>query len=181
MPNATRQVSSIEEWFLGQLRQLGSWRHAEILKAKRHYPGEAEAGYLLAFIDSASEPKQKEFLKLLRRPNSACEKMEDFIDPENLTWRVSRDGIVLLPGDPEGVAVLAILLLEFQGQLRQIKRCLHCGARFYARFESQQFCPNPKTNCQWNHFHSPAQRKQYRERNRRHQREYRKRNPGRRH
>ena len=175
MLSYTRQVhSAIEEFFKDRLRDLGSWRLRELQNAKRYYPGEVGANYLLAFIESLTTTEQEEFLGLIRNPNAAYEKMEEVIEAgRNYSWRISPAGIVLQPNDPEGAALLALLQLHSQGRLGQLKRCRRCRAWFYARFKSQRFCSNPETNCQWKDYHTPTWRKQHRERNRKHQRDYR--------
>jgi hypothetical protein len=93
---------------------------------------------------------------------------------------VHEDGLILHPGTMEGKSALAALVLESTGRINRIKQCLRCRAWFYAKFKHQKFCPDANRKCQWNHYHSPEWRRQNRERNRRHQQEYRKRNPGRR-
>ncbi len=155
--------SELFRYFVNRRR---SWRLRELQKAKRNCPREVAAGYLLAFIESLPKAKQREILNLLRRPKSAYEKMENFTDSEDLTWRVSNEGIVLWPRVPEGIAVLAILLPNFHGQLSRIKRYLHCKDWFDARFKTEEFCANPKTKCQSSHCHTPPWLKQYQQLNR---------------
>lgn len=174
--------------------------------ARRHYPGEAEANYLLAHIEYLSQfpKKQKAFLesfrKMQRFEQASHERDEvearkrwpaaqvafDGFTKTILKGRltmidVHKHGVVAQPAPGDGVAALAVLSLAMRhGGLLRIRQCLHCGSLFYARFSHQQFCGDAKKKCQWNYYHSPAWRKQNREKNRKHQSEYRKRNPGRR-
>lgn len=94
---------------------------------------------------------------------------------------IRKDGLIVEPTTPEARAAIAALWLTESGRIDCIKQCLYCRSWFFARFKHQQFCSDPKKKCQFNHYHSSEWRKRNRERNRKDQIEYRKRNPGRRH
>jgi hypothetical protein len=83
------------------------------------------------------------------------------------------DGLIVEPTTSEARAAIGALLLEKNGRIDRIKRCLHCQSWFYARFKHQEFCRDLNKRCQWNHYHSPEWRRQHREQNKKHQRAYR--------
>lgn len=85
------------------------------------------------------------------------------------------EGLIVGPVGPAAEVALAALLLHSENRLDRMKQCLHCLSWFYARFKHQSFCPDSKKKCQWNHYHTPAWRKQHREQNLKHQKAYRKR------
>jgi hypothetical protein len=173
---------------------------------RRRYPGEAEARYLLAHIEYLSQfPKRKrEFLRTLRILRDFEQFMKSRggqthgpIEPVVVeVWRkltktiqsgrsvvkdVIQEGLVVQPDGPDGTAALSMLSLCFcHWRLNRIRRCQHCEEWFYARFKHQQFCNDPKKKCQWNHYHTPDWRRQHREQNKRHQRNFRDRNFGKR-
>jgi hypothetical protein len=94
---------------------------------------------------------------------------------------LTKDGLLILqPATPEGKAAVALLALIQKARVDRIRRCRRCRTWFYARFKHQQFCRDPKKKCQSRHYHSPEWRRKNRERNRKHQRDYRVRNPSRR-
>jgi hypothetical protein len=97
-----------------------------------------------------------------------------------LRVNVHKDGLLLQPATPEGEAAVALLLLVQKARTDRIRQCRRCRTWFYARFKHQQFCSDPEKKCQWGHYHSSEWRKKNRERNKKHQRDYRIRNPSRR-
>jgi hypothetical protein len=170
----------------------------------RRYPGESEGGYLAEYLNNARRSnKQDRLLKSVRvvqqvaqaaykhdiaaidrlrkrGMNFAYTTLRTAINNEisgKLGWAfgVEESGFTIRATTPDGKVALAVLLLEKHYRLTRVRQCLHCGSWFYARFTHQQFCNDATKRCQWNHYHTPEWRKDHRERNRRHQREYRKR------
>ena len=180
-----RQALSItEEFMLMYFRPLKSERIAAVQEAKRRYPGELEAACLLAYFESRPTFERQSFWKLLRsseegRNIASFNKLGSALDLGKWAFQVGKDGLVILPTTQKGLATLAILLLDYHGRLHRIRQCLQCQTWFYARSKRQRFCNDAKTKCQWNHYHTPEWRKKHRKQNRKHQRAYRKRNPGR--
>ena len=178
-------------------------------RRERKYPGEVEAERLLRYLLSpATTPQQRRsFVSLIRamqeqqqptrgfqeqsppesrrrqRLDAVLDKVKDAVSAGNRAVGVARDGsgLILKPTTEYGIAAVSAQFLFEERWLTRIRRCLKCKTWFFARFKHQKFCSNRETKCQWNHYHTPGWRKQHRERNRRHQAEYRKRNPGRRH
>jgi hypothetical protein len=97
-----------------------------------------------------------------------------------LRVKVHKEGLLLQPATPGAEAAVALLVLVQKTRVDRIRQCPRCRAWFYARFKHQQFCRDPKKKCQWSHYHSPEWRRKNRERNKKHQRDYRVRNPSRR-
>jgi hypothetical protein len=94
---------------------------------------------------------------------------------------LNKEGLLILqPATPEGKAAVALLALIQKARVDRIRQCPRCRTWFYARFKHQQFCRDPKKKCQWSHYHSPEWRTKNRDRNKKHQRDYRVRNPSRR-
>jgi hypothetical protein len=167
----------------------------------RRYPGEAEAFHVLGqFIRWERPPRGKKIKELLKafrilrdyeeigrtgstravvkgaRVRSAWDKLERAI----LSDRVfavgpTEKGLVVEPVTEIGRTAFGLLSLAAQQRLARLRQCLHCRWWFYARFKHQRFCNDPAGKCQWNHYHTPEWRRQHREQNRKHQREYRKR------
>lgn len=94
--------------------------------------------------------------------------------PFALDWDPGR-GFTILCRDRRADALLALVELLRRGRLDRLRQCLRCRSWFYARFKHQRFCNDPEKKCQWRHYHTPEWRKKHREKNRRHQEEYRKR------
>jgi hypothetical protein len=176
-----------------------------VVGTKRKYPGDTAGAYLCEFLKTVSRfpTQEKVFLTSLRTLQRleqavmnrdvlavhrirkkglypAYDRLTEMVNRRKWAAGVTEDGVVFRPKTAEGKAALAIFLLEKQRRLNRMRKCLHCGAWFYARFSQQQFCRDPQTKCQWKHYHTPEWRKKHREQNRKHQSEYRKRNPGRR-
>jgi hypothetical protein len=167
--------------------------------SKRRYPGEDEADYLLSYLSQFPEKRKwllesvhalqrleealldKDFHAFVHRFSEeggmeASRRLHSAIKRSKLTGGVTKHGLVVRPTTPEGKAALAVLRLKKLRRLNRIRQCRHCGDHFYARFDHQWFCPDPKKKCQWNHFHTPEWRQQHRrEQNRKHQRAYRER------
>jgi hypothetical protein len=93
--------------------------------------------------------------------------------------KVHKEGLLLQPATPEEEAAVALLVLVQKTRVDRIRQCPRCRTWFYARFKHQQFCRDPKKKCQWSHYHSSEWRRKNRERNKKHQRAYRVRNPAR--
>jgi hypothetical protein len=170
----------------------------------RRYPGEWQGHILAARLNSSSPSKQTALLASIRvlQQVAQAQKDHDISAIDRLrkkkgkgfnyaydylvkaakggkakTWveGVHEEGLILGPSTEAGYAALAALVLEKKDRIDRIKQCLHCRNWFYARFRHQQFCSDRRKKCQWNHYHTPEWRKLHRERNRKHQREYRKR------
>lgn len=134
-------------------------------RAKRRYPGEPEANYLLGYIDCSAPSKRREILKILGRFREAeRDQRESKTAPRRPTGQAFR------ARSSELMAKFAMFLLYQQGRIARIRQCLHCRSWFYARFEHKRFCSK---RCQFAHYHTPEWRKKNRERNRKHQRAYR--------
>lgn len=88
---------------------------------------------------------------------------------------VHENGLIVSPGTSEGEAAWVALLLDKKDRIDRVKQCIVCRSWFYARFKHQRFCNDPVKQCQWKHYHTAEWRKQHRERNRKHQQEYRER------
>jgi hypothetical protein len=175
----------------------------------RKYPGEEAARNFLAYVDSQREFPgwQDKYLGLLRGlqrldneveahgenpkwrlSKKSREAWEEFghelydhalaVEPWRLDWD-SKRGFVMVETTERIDALLGLLELFGRRRLNRLRRCRHCSAWFYARFKHENFCIDPEKRCQWNHYHTPEWRKRNRERNRRQQREWRKRNFGR--
>lgn len=148
---------------------------------ERHYPGEAEGLHLISEIKASRGPKKEALLRSLgiltnnSRAEGECARLRRTVLSAGLTLGLARQGLVVQPVTNEGRTAFALLSLFEQKRLSRLRRCLHCREWFFARFKHQQFCWNPVSKCQWNHYHTPEWRKRNRERNRRHQRAYRKR------
>jgi len=173
---------------------------------KRRYPGEAKANYLLSYFRSKKTRQQQLLMRSLRslreveaafkngdvkaihklgpagaRAHSLLNKaLARLTRKQPFEATVNDAGLVLIPTTAESKAALAILLLNRSKRLNRLRKCLHCGEMFYARFPQQLFCGDAEKKCQWKHYHTPEWRKRNRDRNRRDQSEYRKRNQGRR-
>jgi hypothetical protein len=180
----------------------------DVTEAKRRYPGATEGTYLASYLNelSARPETLKAFTDLVsplmqfqqrikqnmtnqrtagtggpspeRNLLKAYASLKQKIDRQGLA-RLTKDGLLVPPATAEGKAALAVLLLYDELRLPRLRQCLRCGDWLYAHLERQVFCSDAKKNCQWKHKHSPEWRKMYRERNRKHQRKYRERNPGR--
>jgi hypothetical protein len=177
-------------------------------QANRRYPAEAEGKYLAEFLNSSAAAKRSLLLESLRVIQDLAQASRNHdlpaVDRLRTTKRglkfaygylvktampraslkqwaldVHEDGLIVHPATAEAKAALAVLVLEKKWRIERITRCLHCQAWFYARFKHQRFCPDPVKKCQWSHYHSSEWRKQNRERNKKHQRAYRVRNPAR--
>jgi hypothetical protein len=166
----------------------------ELAGAKRRYPGAPEGSYLATYLNELSvrPGKQKAFIKVLTpfwkeergegpkvtKPRQVMDALKTYarlkrrIDREGLA-RVTKGGLVVSPKTNEGKASLAALLLYAEKRLGRIRQCVRCGNWFFAHLQRQVFCGDPKKKCQWAHNHNPEWRKQYRERNRIHQKKYR--------
>jgi hypothetical protein len=83
---------------------------------------------------------------------------------------IHEKGLVIQPTTTRGKDAFALLSLGAKGKLNRIRKCTHCKRHLYARFNHQWFCSK---KCQWDHYHSPEWRRQNRESNKRHQRNYR--------
>jgi hypothetical protein len=170
--------------------------------AERHYPGEAEALHILLEINLSPKPKRAELLKsfrilrdyeeasasgntralakALRTSKAVLARLErSILLGRNFTLGVRRDGLVVQPNTNAGMTAFALLSLFGQQRVSHLRECLHCRSWFFARFKHQQFCRDPFKKCQWSHYHTPEWRRSRREQNKKHQMEYRKRNPGR--
>jgi hypothetical protein len=79
---------------------------------------------------------------------------------KDLRLRRHKDGLLLQPTTPKGEAIVALLVLDDKRQVDRIRKCLHCGTWFYARFKHQKFCNDRAKDCQWSHYHSSDWRKQ---------------------
>jgi hypothetical protein len=176
----------------------------------RSYPGQAEGDCITKYLNNLprADAKQHHFLhsvtvlsrlsqatkdgdvpaidRLLkdrRGINFAYNYLDAAAKPaklRDLRLRRHKDGLLLRPTTPKGEAVVALLVLDAKRQVDRIRKCLHCRTWFYARFNHQKFCNDRAKDCQWNYNHSKEWRKLNRERNKKHQAEYRARNPGRR-
>jgi len=177
---------------------------------RRSYPGQAEGDRVTEYLNRLSrvDAKQHPFVRSLsilkqfaqaarNRDKAAVDRLgkvggDAYIafnslisaaKPKRLSQlrvNVHKEGLLLQPATPEGEAAVALLVLVQKARTDRIRRCPRCRAWFYARFKHQQFCRDPKTKCQWSHYHSPEWRKKNRERNKKHQSDYRVRNPSRR-
>jgi hypothetical protein len=202
MANVTRQVHAENRDFLDErerlLREYGLWWEPFKLAApaKRRYPGQGEAAYLLKYL-SENPRNAKRLLKsisilqkleearrnkdvgavheLRRDLATAYNPLIHAINKRRIEVGVQAEGLVVRPETPAGDAALAVLLLEKLGRLHRLRHCRHCGALFYARFKHQWFCPDPAKKCQWNHYHTSEWRRQHRERNKKNQQAYRER------
>jgi hypothetical protein len=205
MDTSTRQVQEDVELaaMLTEMeRQSHPFREAP--PTKRRYPGQIEGTYIAQLLNGGSNDRAENtgLLKSLRVIQSIAEAVQNhdvaavgrlrkrgmkaayayLVDEATAAMKqrafavdIHDDGIVVHPTTPEGKAALAVLLLEKKELIRRVRKCLHCGAWFYALFKPQKFCSDPLRRCQWNHYHSPGWRKRNREANRKHQREFRKR------
>jgi hypothetical protein len=205
----TVRASGLEEkwvaWFLEQIDSLEGARRSAFSgpegEAKRRYPGEAKAHYLLSYLASKGTKQRESLLASLKLLQILEAKGRDlkagtftrsirlvypFLMSAIKTSKRSKvvdiheAGLVVQPTTPASKAALAILLLAEQRKLGRIRRCLHCHAWFYARFKHQKFCNDANKNCQFDHYHTSEWRKQHREQNRRHQAEFRARTFGKR-
>lgn len=194
------QIPRNEEWTVEEIEQ--DLRKLAVLwepfrvegTGKRRYPGEGEGAYLVRYladdpstarqflrsidlltqIEQARRRQDVEAIHQLRhKMRAAYNPLVEAINKRKAPVGVGAEGLIMQPETPAGNAALAILLLEKFDRLHRLRRCLHCGAPFYARFKHQQFCPDPEKKCQWNHYHTPEWRKKNRERNKKHQRAYR--------
>jgi hypothetical protein len=169
----------------------------------RRYPGEWHGHLLSMQLNLESGCKQTQLLATVRvlQRKAHADKNHDvsairrlFSERKGLTYAydylidsakgerakqtvedVHEEGLILRPSTEKGYAALAALVLDKIHRIDRMKRCLHCRSWFYGRFRHQQFCSDLTKKCQWNHYHTPEWRKQHRERNRKHQSEYRKR------
>jgi hypothetical protein len=186
MPNAfskvqvkKRLIPGVTESWISAFLERPAFR-LEAPRPKRQYPGEVEARFLLAFIKSLSPHKRSTFLKVLvpsRDRDPSMSALQKEIAGGKWALTVGKDGVVLLPTEPEGVAALAVFLLRQRNLLSRVRQCRQCSAWFYARFKHKKFC---SVKCQVDAYHTPRWRKRNREKNLRRQREYRKRLFGRR-
>jgi hypothetical protein len=168
-------------------------RTSEPKRNGRRYPGEAEAGTVLWYIGflARNPAKQKAFLRplktlqkieaavknrdvnavhcLRRAMRTAYEVLQNAINEKKWGVGVTNEGLIVRPATIGGEAALAVLLLSEKRRLTRIRSCLHCRRMFFARFKSQNYCNDPKSNCQWAHYHTP----EWRRKNREHQRQYR--------
>jgi hypothetical protein len=173
------------------------------LTSARSYPGQTEGDRVARYLNDLprARAKQHPFLKSLsvlrelaeavkgsnetaidrllkrrRGVNFAYNWLVDAAKPtrlRDLDLKRHKDGLILQPTTPKGQAAVAVIVLDQKGRADRIRKCLHCGTWFYARFKHQQFCNDPVRKCQWNHYHSDEWRKQHRERNRKYQAAYR--------
>ncbi len=144
---------------------------SQVQNTKRQYPGDALAADIFAHVKSPAELSE-----LVRRAHgNPHRELEKELRKGKMMSFGASGSVGIEPVTPRGKAIFAVWKLILQGRIRRIRQCRHCGALFYARFEHQKFCSNPKTKCQWNHYHTSEWRKRHRERNRKHQQEYRKR------
>jgi hypothetical protein len=184
-------------------RQMRVSAFPEVPGIKRRYPGEAKGKFLVGYLGDTKAKFRNLFLRSLRllQDFESARLKQDFDAIHKLRpnvviayrplidalWNLARRrrselqidiheaGLLILPTTTESLAALAILLLEMEMSLHRVRQCLYCGVWFYARFKHQRFCRETSKNCQWNYYHTPEWRKKNRERNLRHQREYRKR------
>jgi hypothetical protein len=170
----------------------------KVIDGKRQYPGEPAGAYLASYLEHAAPSVRKRLLAwmlpLSRFSEAVRSKNIKAIDEARRRCKVSldhmaravmdkkwefagivSDGLLLRPATPEGKAAFAGVSLFDVYQLHHVRRCQRCHSWFYARFKHQMFCNDPSKRCQWKHYHTPAWRRLQRERNRKHQREYRKR------
>lgn len=159
-------------------------------QSKRQYPGESEGAYLAEYLNVKVKGDKVMLHKLLpplwtmeraikgetiecsrRDVLRACARLKQRIDRSG-SARISSDGLVIPPVSEKGKASLAALLLYHEWRLCRVRRCLHCKKWFYGRVERKRFCSK---TCQENHYHTPEWQKKNRERNREHQKAYRKR------
>ena len=89
--------------------------------------------------------------------------------PFTVDW-VPGQGFTFICDHPSARALLGLLELLRRGYIHRIRRCEYCRTWFFSRFEHQRF---DKTRCQEDHYHTAEWRKKNRERNKRHQQEYR--------
>jgi hypothetical protein len=163
---------------------------SHVQQGKRTYPGEFLAESLFTYLDCLrATPKELvEFFRLLLpllhwshvegvpwkgKAQEAFDELQDEIFHEvaesgKLSLQSGR--FVVEANSPRGKACFAIFQLLLEGKLSKIRNCLQCKAYFYARFKVQMFCTK---KCQEANYHSPDWRKKNRERNRKHQKEYR--------
>jgi hypothetical protein len=175
----------------------------ELPRQPKQYPGEDEGGVVAALLQRFSRSRKKqepllEVLHSLQRLERACgkrngrairrlvpdvlaKKIEKGLRRVQLLIWVNGSHLQLMPASLYGFFVQNVLTLFEMNRVSRIRQCGHCGTWFYARLVHQKFCNDPVKKCQWNDFHTSEYRSErYRQRNRRYQREYRKRNPGRR-
>jgi hypothetical protein len=186
MANRTRQVQiKFDEPFV---RKFLNFELESEGTSTRRYPCEHEGRYLAKYLNSLSilPVERKALLEALGiRGRARLRKtaFEDYLTDGIMSamrkshWILDRQevGFVFYPTTPEGRAARAVAVLEAKRRTDRIKQCLHCKTWFYARFKHQQFCPDPKKKCQFNHYHSPEWRKKHRERTKQLQKEYRER------
>lgn len=189
MANRTRQVQESKYLNLNLVDRYLKFELESKSTSRRHYDGEHEGQFVANRLNAFSKTpaKQQQLLRTLRALHRFGPKRTEWHEAnEFLTKHVLsavkkkkyifelRDGVAILhPTTLEGRIAQAVLLLEAKEQIGRIKKCLHCAEWFYARFKHQQFCPDAAKRCQWNHYHSPEWRKKNRERNRKHQKEFR--------
>jgi hypothetical protein len=196
-----RQSAEHRLAMLAEIRAMSSAVFREAPRSKRRYPGESAATEIFKYlsearIGSAGRNHLIEALDVLRQYEDADNRKDVatmrrlFIGKATLAYDrlteialrehrlvgVRDEGLILQPKTRYGQACFGILLLFEKRRLDRIRTCLHCRKLFFARFKHQTFCDDPKTRCQWMHYHSSEWRK---EQNRIHQRKYRKRYRGR--
>ena len=166
---------------------------SHVQQSKRKYPGEIQVTDLFAYLESL-RLTPREFIRFLgflvplmewasapsrprwdRNVQEAFDELRDEILGEigaeqKLTFRGGR--VLAQPVSLRGKACFAVAQLLSEGNLGRIRLCRHCKKLFYGRFKHQAFCTK---TCQEADYHTPEWRKKNRERNKRHQREWRER------
>lgn len=70
----------------------------------------------------------------------------------DVSWRPAwLPGVKLTPD--QGLALVKVIQLAERGLLAQIQRCKECQKYFFVRFEHQEFCSDPDTDCQQRYAH----------------------------
>jgi hypothetical protein len=169
----------------------------ELPRQPKQYPGEDEGGAVAAILQrlSRSPKKQKPFLEVLRSlqrlergrdqkgvratgrmvPDVLIRKIEKGLRRVKLLVLAKGYRLQLMPASLYGFFIQNLLTLFGMNRVNRIRQCGHCGTWFFARINHQTFCNDQEKKCQFTHYHTSEWRKRNRERNLRHQREYRKR------
>lgn len=196
-----RQSVEHRQAIRAEIRAMSSAVFREEPRSQRRYPGESAAASIFKFLSETpkSSARRSHLIKALDvlRQYEEAERRKDLATMRRLTIGratisydsltatalkahrlvgVRDEGMIVQPKELYGQACFGILLLFEKRRLDRIRACQHCRKSFFARFTHQKFCDDPKTLCQWTDYHSSDWR---REQNRRHQREYRKQNSGR--
>jgi hypothetical protein len=179
VPRVTSQVRTNDQSVKGSsvaatLLSSMNYPFPQSKRAKRSYPGEAEGLYVAAYLEylSAFPTKQRAILAWLRPMQKTTSKkaMKGTLPVKKLARLVQKNPY----GSYEYSSGMAAFKLWELGRLRQIRKCVHCGTWFYARFSHQLFCNDPVKKCQWNHYHTPESRRKQAKYREQHHAEHRK-------